>query len=93
MRDAITLIALLALTGCKESLPVMPTMPEIVEVEVVKFVEVPPELTAPCQDFTAREQTYAEAKRLALLRKEARDECDGRMTKIRNLPVSPSVKP
>lgn len=88
MRHTAALIVLL-LAGCKETLPVMPTMPDIVEIEVIRYVPVPEELTKPCQKFTAREQTYDEAKRLALLRGEATEECDGRMTKIRNLPLTP----
>lgn len=93
MRNSAALIALLALAGCKETMPVMPTMPTVVEVEVTRYVPVPKELTAPCQKFTAREQTYDEAKRLAILRGEATNECDDRMTKIRNLPVGPNPKP
>lgn len=93
MRHTAALIALLALAGCKESMPVMPTMPNVVEVEVIRYVPVPKDLSAPCQKFTAREQTYDEAKRLALLREKAATECDDRMTKIRNLPTTPEPKP
>lgn len=92
MRRAATLIALLALAGCKESIPVMPTMPKVVEVEIVKYVRVPPDLSAPCQHFKPNEQSYDEAKRLAEVRRLAAIECDDRMTKIRNLPVSPPSK-
>jgi hypothetical protein len=57
--------------------------PKIVQVEVTKYVPVPAELTEPCTMYAPAEQTYAEAKRLALLRLESLQECNGRMARIR----------
>ena len=79
------LIALaLRLTGCKTT-PDVPQPPQVVTVTVTKYVPVPDALTADCQNEPAREQTYAEAKRLALVRADYLDECTSRMRKIRAL--------
>lgn len=59
------LMMVLLLAGCAT---IAPKAPKYVEVEVVRYVEIPRELTEPCEEGTAREQTYAEAKRLALFR-------------------------
>ena len=80
---AISAMALLV-AGCgRENLRIDP--PKIVQVEVTKFVPVPAELTEPCTVYAPTEQTYAEAKRLALLRLESLKECNARMTRIRAL--------
>ena len=62
-----------------------PVIPQVVEVAVVKYVPVPDDLAADCRDTAPKEQTYAEAKRLALLRTEFLAECSERMRKIRAL--------
>ena len=84
---ALVLWALLALvaacTGNRKPDP--PMVPDVVEVPVTKYVPVPDELAADCQNAAAREQTYSEAKRLALLRDEFLRECSERMRKIRAL--------
>lgn len=80
MRHAIALIILL-LAGCASRPPKV----ETVYVTVEKMVEVPEELSRDCYDEPAKEQTYAEAKRLANLRKEALAECTKRMQRIRDV--------
>lgn len=76
----------LLLAGCAgNTKPAPPVIPQVVEVPVTKYVPLPVELTADCNNTTPREQTYAEAKRLALLRGEYLDECTLRMRKIRAL--------
>ena len=84
MRHPPALIALAAilLAGCKTQPPVVP---EIVEVVVTKYVPIPAELAADCANEAAREQTYAEAKRLALKRADYLEECTARMRRIRGL--------
>ena len=78
------MVALLA--GCPGNRrPDPPPVPKIVEVTVTKFVPVPADLTADCTNEAAREQTYAEAKRLALKRDEYLAECSARMKRIRAL--------
>lgn len=89
MRYAIALIVL-AQTGCSTT-PPMPVLPEIVKVPVREYVAIPAELTKDCQQFTAQEQSYDEAKRLALVRAESIDECNRRWAKVRAL--QPKAKP
>lgn len=83
MRHALTL-TLLALAGCKTTEP-LPKLPEIVKVTVTEYVAVPAELAKPCTEYAAKEQSYGEAKRLALLRLESIEECNKRMARIRAL--------
>ena len=85
MRIAATISAMaLLVAGCgRENLRIDP--PKIVQVEVTKFVPVPDELTEPCAVYAPAEQTYAEAKRLALLRLESLKECNARLARIRAL--------
>lgn len=85
MRLALAVIAsAMLLTACgKQNLRIDP--PKIVQVEVTKFVPVPAELTEPCTLYAPAEQTYAEAKRLALVRLESLKECNGRLARIRAL--------
>lgn len=85
MRNPIALIIALALTGCPNAKSDPPPIPTVVEVPVTKYVKVPAELAADCQDEKPQEQTYAEAKRLALVRGEYLGECTQRMRKIRSL--------
>ena len=74
------------LAGCTGNRkPDPPVVPQVVEVPVTKYVPVPDTLTADCQDTVPTEQTYAEAKRLALVRAKYLEECTGRMRKIRAL--------
>lgn len=76
----------LLVAGCTGNRrPDPPVVPDVVEVAVTKYVPIPPELAADCQNTEPREQTYAEAKRLALLRDEYLDECTRRMRQIRAL--------
>ena len=74
------------LAGCSGNRkPDPPVVPQVVEVVVTKYVPVPAELTADCQNSAPREQVYAEAKRLAIVRGEYLEECTQRMRKIRAL--------
>lgn len=76
----------LLLTACRDDVkPDAPVVPEVVRVPVDRYVPVPPDLTADCGNDAVREQTYAEAKRLALVRDEHLQECTQRMRKIRAL--------
>ncbi len=85
MRHSVAVIsaALLATACSRQNLKVDP--PKIVQVEVTKFVPVPDELTEPCTVYAPAEQTYAEAKRLALLRLESLRDCNARLARIRAL--------
>lgn len=85
MRTGIAVTLVLALAGCQNAKPTPPPIPTVVEVVVTKFVSVPDELAADCQNSKPKAQTYAEAKRLALVRGEYLDECTQRMRKIRGL--------
>lgn len=71
---AIVAVALL-LTGCQTACP-LPELPKVVKVPVVHYVAVPEELTRPCPTDKANEQTYAEAKRLAMVRRQIIIDCD-----------------
>ncbi|MBS0218085.1 MAG: hypothetical protein JSR63_07845 [Proteobacteria bacterium] len=72
--------------------PPVVSLPETVTRVVREYVQPPAELTADCYDEPAKEQTNAEALRLALLRKESLAECTARMRKIRGL-APKAVKP
>lgn len=76
-------IAVLALAGCASAPPVK--MPDVVRVPVEVMVSVPAALTEPCPTYEPREQTYAEAKRLALLRLESLEACNRDKARIRAL--------
>ena len=79
------LIALvLLLSGCKTTEP-QKQPPQVIEVVVTKYVPVPAELAADCTNEAPREQTYAEAKRLAIKRGEYLAECTERMRRIQGL--------
>jgi len=85
-RSPSLIVAAALLTGCpgnRKDDP--PPVPKIVEVPVTKYVPVPEELTADCQNTAPQSQTYSEAKRLAIVRGEYLDECTQRMRKIRSL--------
>lgn len=77
---ALIAVAML-LTGCKTTEPQRP--PQVIEVVVTKYVPVPAELAADCQNTEPVSQTYSEAKRLALMRLEFLEECTARMRRIR----------
>lgn len=62
-----------------------PTLPKVVEVEVVKVVPVPEELSVDCDRVPKREDSYAEAIRLANARGASLEECSARMKRIREL--------
>lgn len=80
---AVAMVALLLAACGRENLRVPP--PKIVQVEVARYVPVPVELTEPCTLYAPAEQTYAEAKRLALVRLESLKECNARLARIRAL--------
>jgi hypothetical protein len=93
MRRSFALMLPLLLAGCPLGMIRMPAPPKIVHVEVVKYVAVPSELTEPCPVYEAVEQTYSEAKRLALLRRASIIDCDhADKAKIRAL-GAPAVTP
>lgn len=80
------LIASISLgAGCTSRPTVLPSVPETVTVVVEKYITVPEDLTAPCEVYEPRENTYAEAKRLALLRRESIEQCNRDKEKIRSL--------
>lgn len=82
------LIAVVLLTcgfGSCGRRPDPPPVPETVYVTVERIVPVPRELTADCDRVLKRENTVAEAVRLANSRLASLDECSGRMRRIREL--------
>ncbi|WP_167285217.1 Rz1-like lysis system protein LysC [Marilutibacter alkalisoli] len=79
---------LLVLAACRGTCPDIKP-PEIVEVVVERYVPLPADLTRPCGDTAKRNNTVSEAVRLANARKADRDECNARMTQIRELGESP----
>jgi hypothetical protein len=83
LRVILTVLLLLGLMGasCGQTKP--PAVPQVVRVVVEVPKPVPPELTAPCYDEPARNQSLDEAVRLANLRRESLAECSGRMKQIR----------
>lgn len=85
IRAALMFWLVLMLVACGPVKDDPPIVPKVVEVVVTKTVPVPDALTGDCQNTTPKEQTYAEAKRLALVRGEYLDECTQRMRKIRAL--------
>lgn len=82
MRRLALIVLLIALAGCK-SAPVVP--PRVVHLAVEKIVQVPAELTAPCDPVAKRDDTFGEAVRLANARKASLEECNKRMARIREL--------
>ena len=90
MTRILLLCALLSLTACRhDRKPEPPVTPRVVTQTVTRYVQVPTDLAADCKNEKAREQTYAEAKRLALKRDEYLDECTKRMRRIRSLGEKP----
>jgi hypothetical protein len=79
------LAGLLLLAGCANRPPVLPEVPKTVTVVVEKYVTVPDELTAACPEYAPREQSYNEAKRLALIRLESIQACNKQLERIRAL--------
>ena len=84
MRLALALIAV-SLAGCKSDLVRVDPTPTLVHLPVFKYQPLPKDLIVDCYDEKPREQTYAEAKRLANLRYESIAECNARLAKIRAL--------
>ena len=84
----IPLIAIAALLCCGNTTcgrrPDAP-IPEVVYVPVKEIVDVPAELTVDCQKVLKRDNSLAEAVRLANVRDLATDECTSRMRQIRAL--------
>lgn len=85
-------ILLLSACAAKPEL-VIPETPKLVRVPVDRYVAIPSELIADCTDEAPKEQTYAEAKRLAGVRREYLAECTSRMRKIRALQPQPEAQP
>lgn len=82
MRRLALTLAALALAGCANQ-PIQP--PEVVEVVVEKLVDVPEELTRDCGNTAKKDNSVAEAVRLANTRDELLKECTSRMRRIRSL--------
>lgn len=94
MRFAIAVILALLLTACPGQVrPTLPAMPTLVRVPVTTYVPVPAELTEPCPVYEAKEQTYQEAKDLALKRRESLIQCNKDKARIRALKSSPEPAP
>lgn len=70
------------LAGC-QSTPEIRT--QVVEVVVREYVPVPEELTAPCDEHPAREQTVGEAVRVANARLASVRKCNADKAAIRDL--------
>ncbi len=87
MRDVIGgFIALALLAGCADKDLIVPEAPpKIVRVPVDRYVVLPKELTADCEDAQPKEQTYGEALRLANVRKEIIAKCNRDKAAIRKL--------
>lgn len=58
----------------------------------VRYVQVPEELTKPCEKHQVQEQSLDEAIRLANERKESVTDCNDRMDKIRAIQGTPVKK-
>lgn len=90
MRLAVALIVAMLLVGCNRTLRPDPP-PKIIRVESKTPVSLCPEggdecaLLRDCYNEPAKEQSYAEAKRLANLRDASLKECSERWTKVRSM--------
>lgn len=86
MKTLIALAVVLTLAACKTTPEAQETViPKVVTQTVTRIVPVPEALTTPCVEHAPQEQTYAEAKRLALVRLESIRECNTRLERIRRL--------
>jgi hypothetical protein len=85
MTRLLIILAVTLLPACASRQPVLPKVPETVTVVVEKYVTVPDDLTEPCPVGEAKEQSYNEAKRLALLRREYIEACNRKLAQIRAL--------
>jgi hypothetical protein len=83
MRLALALIVL-ALAACRPDVKIDPP-PTVVHVPIDRFVKLDPGLTRDCHDEKPKAQTYAEAKRLANIRRESIAECNKRWAQVRAL--------
>lgn len=81
MRRVALIVLLPLLANCAHQA----TLPKTVEVEVVRVVPVPDELSRDCDPVPKREDSYAEAIRLANARGASLAECSARMKRIREL--------
>lgn len=79
-----TVLMLLVLAGCNTT-PELPQPPNVVYVTVDRYVDVPEDLTRECPVYEPAEQSYNEAKRLALLRRESLLLCNKDKARIREL--------
>lgn len=77
------------LSGCNRDLVKIDPPPKIVRVPVEIYAALPADLTNDCYNEPAKEQTYAEAKRLANLRDASIAECNKRLARIRELQSKP----
>lgn len=78
----LTLVAVALLAGCKTKGPVVPS---VVRVPVTTYVALPADLTRACDEVAKKEDTYAEAIRLANTRLASLKECNARLERIRKL--------
>jgi hypothetical protein len=85
MSRLLIILAVTLLPACASRQPVLPKVPETVTVVVEKYVTVPEELTEACPLYEPKENTYFEAKRLALLRRESLEACNRKLAQIRAL--------
>lgn len=86
MNKLLAILAVTLLPGCTTSRQaVLPKVPETVTVVVEKYVTVPKELTERCPVYEPREQSYDEAKRLALIRRESVLQCNAKLERIEKL--------
>lgn len=89
MRTLALTLAVLALTACGPVRPDPPVVPKIVRVTVEKIVPVPASLTAPCEVYQVKAQTYGQAVEAANKRKASLEACNVRMAEIRALGQKP----
>lgn len=76
----LTLLAMLALVGCKSAGPAVAPAPQIIRVPVTTYVPVPDKLTKPCP--IARGD-LDEVVIVARKRKAALEKCNGQLDAIR----------
>lgn len=82
----IAAVSLALLAGCRKDVKSEPPIvPRVVTTTVTQYVPLPEALTRDCRDEPAQQQTYEEAKRLALVRRHYLAECTERLRRIRAL--------
>lgn len=87
MRCLALIAAALALAACQTTKP--PVVPQIVRIPVETIVPVPAKLSAPCEVYQVKAQTYGEAIEAANKRLASLVECNKRMAEIRALGKQP----